>query len=880
MVSPRENVGIQANAAARVFVRSLNILLKYSRLYGEQHARTSAQFEQTWKELSEAVAFTGVTVGIADEQLLADGVPLGAGTAERSLAKLLNTAGIASLYFSPATSPENFRDLVHALVHSGKSADSFEAAWKDQQNTAIRVNHVRFVAQSGEGEALSLAAQLATQALAEQAPELQVWLRDPHKLLQMIAAAEGAGHVTGTFPAPGATPGPDASQPTAPSVQEADLQQVIQMLSVWGKERTGPAEWQISGDVGALAAPAKQTLRQALQEIAAQGNLDADRPLLLQVAEHLAIRFAMEQFERGEVRVNAVREMLGRLSRELETLRSVLSAHEDKMNRAGLTVESHAEILDRQFWAAMPEKGKRSVLLSPDAWCIPPRNVEHYVRELVGQGDTELAENILANYAVCVRSSEAEGRSKAAQGLSHLAALYAGFPRLLQQALQHLGEQLATESDPELQRALSSAFVHMSNQAVAQKQYSSVQQALAAVDGLEAKFPELAQQLRPRLGLHDRLPQFVAEAISSDQPSPELLEMLRCVPKAAGEKLLRHFADCSRRESCERIISVMQQLGPGAVEHLRHQLQHEEPANACLSIGFLSRLDPRSLEHTLPQRLQAWPRAVQDMAVRQLGTAAAPTRGHLLLKLLDYADTALLPEMLDEIGMSEERAASSRLMTLAFDEAAGENAAFLRVKAIEALGRLRESKAQEHLRVLVGARQLLHWKHPREIRIAAAQALAMIDPQAAHGFLANKGFTPRELALGPLLPLSKAPWVRQRRYPRVLPLQDVSGIVATPKRALRLQVNRLSLGGGSAHAEGTAPATAPADIDLQTGLNHIRAQVWLRADAVKPHNVSFEIIRMDLDERSKLRRLLTGDIWSLPSLLHVQVPSSFRAVLS
>ena len=42
------------NAAARAFVRSLNILLKYSRLYGLEHQRTQAQSSVAWKELSGA----------------------------------------------------------------------------------------------------------------------------------------------------------------------------------------------------------------------------------------------------------------------------------------------------------------------------------------------------------------------------------------------------------------------------------------------------------------------------------------------------------------------------------------------------------------------------------------------------------------------------------------------------------------------------------------------------------------------------------------------------------------------------------------------------------------------------------------------------------
>ena len=93
--------------------------------------------------------------------------------------------------------------------------------------------------------------------------------------------------------------------------------------------------------------------------------------MLVQLAEHLAIRFALERYEKGEVKVNAVRQMLDRMNQEIEALRKILGAHEDKMSDAGILAESHREILDRQFWAGVPESGKRTVLLSTEAWCIP-----------------------------------------------------------------------------------------------------------------------------------------------------------------------------------------------------------------------------------------------------------------------------------------------------------------------------------------------------------------------------------------------------------------------------------------------------------------------------------------------------------------------------
>src|SRR6266849_3762533 len=67
-------------ASARAFVRSLNILLKFARLYEFGHVRTAAQFETTWKELRSALdesGGSGVLLGASGTQILLDGVPLG-----------------------------------------------------------------------------------------------------------------------------------------------------------------------------------------------------------------------------------------------------------------------------------------------------------------------------------------------------------------------------------------------------------------------------------------------------------------------------------------------------------------------------------------------------------------------------------------------------------------------------------------------------------------------------------------------------------------------------------------------------------------------------------------------------------------------------------
>src|SRR5690348_5363389 len=98
------NVSVEPSAPnARAFVRSFNVLLKYARLYGLAHSRSSAQFELTWAELQQCLKIsneTGLLLGASGMQLLLDGQPLETTAAERNFAELLNTAGVASIGFT------------------------------------------------------------------------------------------------------------------------------------------------------------------------------------------------------------------------------------------------------------------------------------------------------------------------------------------------------------------------------------------------------------------------------------------------------------------------------------------------------------------------------------------------------------------------------------------------------------------------------------------------------------------------------------------------------------------------------------------------------------------------------------------------------------
>jgi len=849
---------------ARAFVRSLNILVKAVRLYGLQHELTAGHLQTARKELETAVALAGqagVLLGISGSQLLIDGVPVEGGPAERGLADKLKAAGVASIQFASGVTAEEFGSFIQAFAAPGAKpaglAQQLRAALGGKGPSHIRLNEVRFVAEDSSLAEARAAAELTVRTLGVEGEKVQAWLNDPQKLLQLIAAAEGVHATAASVPGSGGavTPG----QPAA--VTEDEVMGLMRLLGQLGKASAGSpgaAEpGQLRQQLAQLPGGVQQALQQALAHLAAAPAAASETPTLVRLAEHLAIRFALERYQRGEVRVNAVREMINRMGREIEALRKVLSSHEAAMGRVGVVVESHVDILDRQFWAGVPDSGKRSVLLSPEAWCVPPGNIAQFVEELRQGGEGKTAAAILLNYATCAHAPELEGRRKVALGLTELAPLYAaGGPELLEAGLRHAGAQLGRETEPELRNMLGATLVRLSREAATRHHYPALRQATASLAGVAQTQPALADTLRSRIGVEDHLPSFVEEALRAPAVPGGLADLLRAVPEPAIEALAHRFARCQRRQERERLVELGMLLGAGAAEHLARLLATRPAGEAASTIGLLSRLNLPALRQVLLGCLRTWNRVYDDVVVRQLGASGAPEAGLLLLELLEGLDPSVRAQAVDEIGLSGHRAVVLPLMRLARGETLPEGNPYLRVKALEALGRLREPISAPWLRQVIEARTIWRWMHPRELRIAAAQALQKIDPEWCRQVLLRAGLTPAELALAPLDPSLQIPWVRQRRYPRTLLSQTLPGLVTSPRGDSPLTFKVLSLGGALAESAGekALPASTPGRLTLRRGLKHFCADSLVRE--VRANHVAFEVVGMDLEERSKLRRLL------------------------
>jgi hypothetical protein len=912
------------NTSGRAFVRSLNILLKFARLYGYDHARTMEQIDTAWDELRGAMppgSESGLLLGATGAQLLLDGVPLEGSPAEKQFASLLSAAGVASIQFFPSVSQDELIHFVQAFPTGKAKPSELALQLKAALATArgIRINEICFVATDARLKEASMAAQLAVASLGDKREDFTKWLNDPQKLLELIAAAQGsrtekeaggksdrprnaappANREESSSKGPW-TPGTAASGYSSSSISQdggsaydsgplemaGSGEFIVPSSPVVRMLRTGePTEdelysilsaltsfGQLGGQGGELAAASafqaqmaelpgttREKLKQAIAGLATQSPVGKpDESVLVQLAEHLAIRFALERFEQGEVKVNAVRQMLDRMNSEIDNLRKILGAHEDKMSDAGMLVESHREILDRQFWAAVPDSGKREVLLSGEAWCIPPRNVQSFVGDLIAQGNVAEAISILQNYAACSESEDSDARKKTAVGLSEMADLYAkADPQLLAEALRHVGLRLNVEQDADLQGLVSAAFVRLSQEAATSRCYVAMEQALNLVVGVEAARPGVGRSLRSKMGIEERVPEFVDEALKARQVAAGLTRVLRQLPQAAIEQLASRFNRCSLRDDSEHIFNLAHDMGEEGLQYLRSALRAGPVVEAVEIAGLLTKLDPQAVQVFLPSRIKDFPKTAQDRIVRQISSCGAWERCAILLALIDHVHPFVIPLVIDEVGVTGDREAIGRLLTIVDGDLPTGSGPYVQVKAIEALGHIQAPEAIPTLQRIVVARKVFGWVYPQEMRIAAMQTLSKLAPDWFNEFWPKSGVDDEEMVLAPLEVVSNSKFVRQRRHTRVRLRKPVRAISTNLKENCSMDIKTASLTGGVATiSRHLAPGTQ-VQLRLQTGLRNLQVTAMMRD--YRAEDMAFEIVDMSLDERNKYRRLLVDN---------------------
>ena len=846
------------------FLRSLNLLLKAAQMYGMEHGQTSAKSQDAWNSLESALEERNgqsLQLAVTEKRLLIDGEAVKVGPAEQSFTTLLAAADLASITFTAHTKPDSFFQLVRIFAENASEPtqilEKLKKTLGDESASGIRINEIRFVrAGSERSGGTGMAAALLAESFAGDASRVEGLLNDPGKLLGILTAA-GMG---APGPGPGGAATPPGSDPAAPApLGEEETTTAIRLLVKLAREggdngTLAPAKWR--EEFSQIPEPSRVVLQRVLKEFAESvPPKEPPPPVLLQMAEHLAVRLAMERYEAGSSRVDAVTNVLNRMNLEIDTLRETLGSYEDKLKHAGFELNRPPDILEQEFWSRMPEPAKLGVLLSDEAWQIPSRHVRHYVDQLAERNEAEKLEQVLLKYVSCIQSPAPEARKRVAVGLKDLAAYYPRPERrALPIAIRQVGEQLVKESQPDLQKLICSTFVLLGQEAATRRRYAGVLEVLLALQSMDQSHSSLAAGLQARIGLDNRIPDFLEEALRTPEVPGELMEVLRMLPLTTAEHLAGRISRCSRRRERDRLISLAEELGSTAASALQEAFRTRPPAGAVNTVGLLSRLDPAALGDDLRARLPEWSRVYHDAVVRQIAAAGSPSRGRLLAMLLDVFDPLVAPLALDEIGMSEDSTPAPLLLSIAGGELPRFGAQFLRVKALEALGRLRAADAVPLLRKLVESEEYQGSYTHREFRIVAAQSLDKIDREAAKASLAAAGFKRAELEPMPLDRSADAPGVRQRYYPRLRLARELKATITTSDGEHDIGLRELSLGGGLCSAGERIPLATPGTLRIKTGLRSFPAKIIIR-DA-RSENIAFEIVDMDLESRSRLRALL------------------------
>ncbi len=828
----------------RAFVRNLNVVVKQVNLYGLTHKQVAPQLENTWKELRGALTSERLVLTAAGDHLLLDGKPLQAGSADRTLAQMLVRAGIAGICFFPEIDAEQLTKLVRTLATT-KLPDLITTFKKEfGEKSAVRLLEFRIGGEEPASPGLDLTGALAAAMLSGIDPRMTSGPTAP------VSAADLLGLLCSFGENSAALDTNTEQMATTKRLAEDDVTETIRWLVRLGARHTRKDDTPLPAPQE-LPAAGFQALREAL-ESARNTRASSDRAALLSLAEQLAVKVALDKFQSGEVPLNAAQEMLQRLKKEIEALHTILRTHEDTMQRAGLSVESVSDALDRQFWAGIPDRNKFQVLLSPEAWCIPARNVGSFVSELLQKPDSA-AEQILRNYCLALHRGDAEARLRAADGIATIAPMFAQAGlRVTRWAMAEVSECLTRDLSSNLTAPLCTALAALVREAAKAQQYEIVPAFFDTLGELQRCAPQISDRVHIEAGIEGSAGRFVDDALATEAPPNELVGALQKMPYAVATELKRRAAGCTKRSDYRKLTGLADVIGEKLLEALRHSAAADQPSEALPAIGLLTPLDRHYVERTLKKRLSSWNPVQQAIAIHQIACSGTTERGVLLSQLFDCFDELVLPQAIDEIGFSG-KADLDRLMHVAGHE--DPTSEFVRLKVIEALGTLREKSAIALLKEIVLAKSVWKYEFPRETRIVALQALLKIDPQVAPEIMKRSGISMEELQLAPLKPAS-GEWVRQRRYTRFLIDGDMRAAITSTNGNCDVSVEALSLGGGGGTASDSTYLGIDGEVELKIGLRKVRARVLLHGP--NSHKVGFEIASIPLDDRTRLRQFLTS----------------------
>jgi hypothetical protein len=811
-----------AEAAAGRFLLSLQVLARTRRLYDKNHPKIEESLFAAERSLHTALGPGGpLAVRLESGTMYFRGRPLEDSRGElRTFADELMRRGISALTFRAEAHSGELMAFAE-MIEGASSAAAETPAWPERlarrSISGIRVN------------------EPTTEAR-------------PDALLPRILAAvlEHRAEISGA-----------ATEPATEASAEARVFSALQLLD--GLARILP------GAMASSSPTARGTGRELESALAA-----ADRSAVLllagemhrrppqaeetletyfaRLAEEVALSQALTEYRAGRLRPADVRHLaagLGRKVAEIDGASPVVLAPLVRW-----TSDSGAAEFVTLFWAAL-EPGEVSKLLrSSEAWAVPTSILRLTLEGATTSSGLREARAALLALSKGLESAESPVRQATAASLADLEdSLTQYWPEQLPEEFsQRILGALAAERNPAVAALLIVVIERLADAALQKSRFGEYEAILQTLEKAPRGIEHL-NLLGRRLGEGERWEMLVRGALAHRALEPALVRILGRNPEQLMEWLCAQLSPGGAEgasaplESLPAMVRLVRSIGDAAVDALARRVFERRIGRATAAVKLLCAVRPQRLLELLEQALPGWEWSVQDLAISELSRQRLSGLAEGMLAVLPVAHLYVVPMILDLIGMEGDPLAVPQLLEIAAGENERLRDVFIRIKAVEALGRLRATEAAPMLRAILRTRSGLAHVEPAGLRAAAEEALETMEGRA------TEARQRQELEAAALMSGSARP----RRYPRYALNSPLTARIEGPRPGAA-RVRTIGMGGACLESNRRLQVGDSFPIGIKSGLRTIQTVVVVRSVLTGGSGVEF--VHMSQEDREKLRRLL------------------------
>jgi hypothetical protein len=613
----------------------------------------------------------------------------------------------------------------------------------------------------------------------------------------------------------------------------------------------------------AMEEASRDTVRLLLSSVTqyAPGEGERPQPYLLRLSEGLIFEFLGSEFSSGALKPQDVRATFHRLAEVLVTSGAYdgphASAHLSSFASTWAT-DTYREKLIEKFWLELPPREKSAVMRGPDVWCVPIIALTQTLGHLAVAGADATrreARNILLNYLRHIDHENSGARRSVAAGLNELSAIIeALWPNQVPEELSRgTLKALEKETSPETAALLAAFLETLGRLAVIRTDYAGFESILDALEkSPRDRAHDHVSTLAHRLVAQDRWLLLVDAALANRALDPVLPRLLQRDPDRLLDRLTLLLTEPHSAELLPAMARLVRTIGVPVLALLETRLYEARRQRVSAAIKLLAAAEPDRLLRALTRALASWEWNLQDLAVSELArpanSASAQSTAFVFSAILSDAHPLVVPMMIDQIGLTQEMTAVAQLMEIAAGEHDILRDQFVRIKAIEALGRLRAPEAAELLRTIAEKREGLTYAEPAGLRAAAADALALLEDGPT---------SVRVRAAFASAASSNGSYVVPRRYTRV-PLESPLRAHIDGSQAGLARVKSISLGGAYLESPKKLTVGDSIQLEVRSGLRKIHFTAVVRNIGEAGNGVEF--VHMKEEDREKLRRLVQRNL--------------------